>query len=88
MLWVTSVALVNHVAGGLLQICCISVMQVIRNCKSWKLRMLCGVFGNILAIKRVENKNKEGSRRGVQMAVVGLVSLYFSQKQIPPCFFR
>lgn len=88
MLWVTPVVLVNYTGGGLLQIPCISLMQATRNCKSCQLRVLCGVLGNILAIKRVENKNKEGSGRGMQTAVVGLVTLYFSQKQIPPCFFR
>lgn len=87
MLWVTSVVLVNSI-GGLLQICHISVMQVTTNHESWQLGISCVVLGNVLAIKRVENKTKEGSRRGMQMAVVGLVSLYFSQKQIPPCVFR
>jgi len=36
------------------------------------------VFGNILAIKRIEIKSKEGRRTGMQMAFVGLVSLYCS----------
>lgn len=44
------------------------------------------MFGNISAIKRVEHKNKEGSRRGTQMAVVGLVSLYSARSKFLTLF--